>query len=121
MMSNKQSEMIMKGMIDFIKAHGDEKVDDIIQKTNTDFTVQREKLIFDERKRLYNQYEKDLNIAEINLKISQSAKLNEQRIDKMKQINALVASLEAAAAERLHQRLSENRDEYAELLKNLLI
>ena len=60
-----------------------------------DFTVQKEKMIDAEKKRLYDQFNKDLNIAEINLKIEKSAEANKIRITKMTQTNILVESLRA--------------------------
>ena len=60
-------------MIAFIQAHGKERVSDINMQMENDFTVQKEKMIKAEKKRLYEQFNKDLNIAEINLKIEKSA------------------------------------------------
>ena len=58
-----------------------------------DFTVQKEKMIEAEKKRLYDQFNKDLNIAEINLKIEKSAQQNQIRITKMAKTNEMVESL----------------------------
>lgn len=120
-MNQMQSQKIMQGMIDFIKAHGTERVRDIESQTQTDYVVQKEKLIMSKRKQLFDQFEKDLNIAEINLKIQKSAEQNKARIERMQKINEMVSSLEKAAGQALHRRLSSNPAEYAELLKNLLI
>ena len=68
-----QSTKIMTGMIQFIQAHGRERVNEIEAQTDTDFVVQKEKLMFAKRKQLNQQFQKDLNIAEINLKIAKSA------------------------------------------------
>ncbi len=120
-MDRAQSEKIMQGMIDFIKAHGKERVNEINNQAETDFVVQKEKLIMAKRKQLADQFEKDLNIQEINLKIQKSAEQNKQRIERMQKINEMVSSLEKAAGSALHRRLESNPAEYAELLKNLLI
>ena len=120
-MNQVQSKKIMDGMIQFIKAHGQERVQEIQQQTDTDFVVQKEKLMFAKRKQLNLQFQKDLNIAEINLKIAKSAEQNKQRITRMQQINELVQSLQAQAGEAMQRRLESNPSEYTELLKNLLI
>ena len=41
-----------------------------------DFTVQKEKMIEAEKKRLYEQFNKDLQREEINIKIERSAAQN---------------------------------------------
>ena len=44
-MNNQQSAFIMKGMIEFIRTQGKERVSQIYQQMETDFTVQSEKMI----------------------------------------------------------------------------
>lgn len=51
-MNSTQSQFIMKGMIDFIRTQGKERVSQINQQMETDFTVQSEKMIQAEKKRL---------------------------------------------------------------------
>ena len=51
-MNTQQSTFIMKGMIDFIRTQGKERVSQINQQMETDFTVQSEKMIQAEKKRL---------------------------------------------------------------------
>ena len=87
----------------------------------TDFTVQSTKMIQMEKKRLHDQMQKDLQIAERDLKIKKSQKQNETRINRMKRTNQLVESLQNEAGIQMAQRLANNPDEYAELLKNLLV
>ena len=72
-MNKSQADNILGSMIAFIQAHGKERVSDINMQMENDFTVQKEKMIEAEKKRLYEQFNKDLNIAEINLKIEKSA------------------------------------------------
>ena len=108
-------------MIDFIRSNGKERVDEIRHQTKTDFNVQLERMIDAEKKRLTSQYEKDLNIAEINLKIERSAEQNKQRIERMKIINELVESIKTDAKVSLATRMQEDSDAYAELLKKLLV
>ena len=94
-MNNQQSEFIMKGMIEFIKTQGKERVSQIYQQMDTDFTVQSEKMIQAEKKRLNDQMLKDLQIAERDMKIQRSKEQNKRRIDRMKMTNEKVESLQA--------------------------
>ena len=86
-----------------------------------DFTVQKEKMIEAEKKRLYEQFNKDLNIAEINLKIERSAAQNKVRIDRMQKTNEMVESLKGEAKKAMQEKMSSNRSEYSALLKKLLV
>ena len=72
-MNKNQADNILTSMIAFIQAHGKERVQEINMQMENDFVVQKEKMIEAEKKRLYEQFNKDLNIAEINLKIEKSA------------------------------------------------
>ena len=87
----------------------------------TDFTVQSEKMIQAEKKRLRDQMLKDLQIAERDMKIARSKAANKARINRMKRTNELVESLQSAAGTQMAERLANNPQEYADLLKNLLV
>jgi len=87
----------MTGMIEFIQQQGRERVNQITQQMETDFTVQSEKMIQSEKKRLRDQMLKDLQIAERDMKIAKSKAANKARINRMKRTNELVESLQSAA------------------------
>lgn len=53
-MNQQQSHLIMKGMIEFIRTQGKERVEQIHQQTETEFTIQSEKMIQAEKKRLHD-------------------------------------------------------------------
>jgi hypothetical protein len=74
-----------------------------------------------EKVRLAEKLEKDLNIAEVNMKIERSAELNKARIHKMRKTNELVESLQFEAKKKMAADLKANPKAYAELLKNLLV
>ena len=50
-------------------------------------------MIVAEKIRLAEKFEKDLNVAEINIKIERSSELNKVRIQKMRKINEMVEGL----------------------------
>lgn len=120
-MNQSQAKDILSSMINFIKAHGDERVNEIKRQANQDFTIGMEKTIEAEKKRLLEKQEKDLNIAEINLKIEKSAEQNRQRIEKMQKINELVESLKKETKNAFAKKIQDSSDEYAGLLKDLLV
>jgi V-type H+-transporting ATPase subunit E len=120
-MNHDQKTDILQSMINFIQQHGKERVGEIKEQANMDFTVVKEKTIESEKKRLMEQFEKDVNIAEVNLKIARSAELNRARILKMRKTNELVESLLNAAKIKMAEKLADDQDSYVELLKNLLI
>jgi len=96
------STAILDSMIKFIQAHGNERVDEIKRQAGNDFTVGKEKTIEAEKKRLVEQYQKDLAAAEVNFKIEKSKQQNTQRIEKMRKINELVESLQHEAKIKMH-------------------
>jgi V-type H+-transporting ATPase subunit E len=74
-----------------------------------------------EKVRLAEKLDKDLNIAEVNMKIERSAELNKARIHKMRKTNELVESLQLEAKKKMAENLKQNPKSYSELLKNLLV
>ena len=104
-MNAQQSQFIMQGMIEFIRTQGEERVNQIKQQMETDFTVQSEKMIQSEKKRLNDQMMKDLQIAERDMKIQRSKNQNKARIQRMKRTNELVESLQSEAGAMMAERL----------------
>ena len=80
-------------MINFIKSQGKERVAEIEEQANQDFSIGKEKMIEQEKKRLTEKIEKDLQTAEVNMKIERSAEMNKARIIKMRKTAELVDSL----------------------------
>jgi hypothetical protein len=111
-MNTQQKDDILQSMINFIQQHGKERVAEIRDQANSDFTVVKEKTIEAEKKRLMDQYEKDVNIAEVNLKIARSAEMNRARILKMRKTNEIVESLLRASKLKMAEQLEADRDSY---------
>ena len=74
-----------------------------------------------EKTRLAAKLEKDLNTAEVNMKIQRSAELNKARIEKMRKTAELVDSLQADAKVKLNEKLTKDKSHYETLLKSLLV
>jgi V-type H+-transporting ATPase subunit E len=120
-MNNQQSDRIMAGMIAFINTQGRERVEQIERQTNDEFTAMSQKKLLDKSEELKDQMLKDVANAEVKAKIAQSKRMNEARINRMRETNTLVESLQGAAGERMAERLSRDSNAYATLLKNLLV
>ena len=108
-------------MIAFIRQHGEERVEEIRAQGIHTFSITKEKNIELDKKRLTEQFEKDISIAEVNLKIERSAELNKTRIQKMRKTNELVESLLHESKVKMAERLAGDEDSYRELLKQLLV
>lgn len=66
-------------------------------------------------------HNKNLKVAEVNLKIERSAEANKARIAKMRTTNEMVESLLTDSKKAMAEHLQNDQDSYAELLKNLLV
>lgn len=51
-MNDQEAESVLKSMIQFIKSHGDERVQAINKQAEDEFTIQKEKHIADEKENL---------------------------------------------------------------------
>ena len=78
-------------------------------------------MVDEEKTRLSEKLEKDLQIAEINTKIERSAALNKVRIQKMRKINEMVESLQFQAKVKMHANLTKDKKAYAKLVHDLLV
>ena len=88
-------------MINFIKAHGKERVQEIQDQSEQDFNIGKEKMIEREKTLLAEQFTKDIQSAEVKMKIDRSAAMNKERIEKMKRTADLVDSLLVDAKARM--------------------
>ena len=60
-----QSEQILQSMINFIQAHGKERVQEIEDESREAFNIEKEKLIESEKNRLEEKHTKDLQNEEV--------------------------------------------------------
>ena len=91
----------MAGMIAFINTQGKERVEQITRQANDDFTSMSQKKLLEKSTELKDQMVKDVASAEVKAKIAQSKKMNEARINRMRETNALVESLLGEARLRI--------------------
>lgn len=74
-------------MVAFIQQHGEEEVARIKESTEHEFTIEHNKYIEEQKKIMDDQYKQDLQANEVRLKIEQSKKQNEVRIERMRVVN----------------------------------
>ena len=74
-----QSSQILQSMINFIKSHGDERVNEIEDEAREMFNIEKEKLIESEKSRLEEKHTKDLQNEEVKMKIARSATTSARR------------------------------------------
>ena len=116
-----QSSQILQSMINFIKSHGDERVNEIEDEAREMFNIEKEKLIESEKSRLEEKHTKDLQNEEVKMKIARSAEVNKARIEKMRRTANLVDSLLFDAKVKMQQKMQDEPDSYAALLEQMLV
>ena len=77
--------------------------------------IEREKTLLAEK------LEKDLQNAEVKMKIARSAEMNKARIEKMRDTHKLVDSLLVDAKAEMHEVMKKDPSSYKTLLKGLLV
>ena len=116
-----QSSQILQSMINFIKSHGDERVNEIEDEAREMFNIEKEKLIESEKSRLEEKHTKDLQNEEVKMKIARSAEVNKARIEKMRRTADLVDSRLFDAKVKMQQKMQDEPDSYAALLEQMLV
>lgn len=120
-MNDTEASKVLTSMIQFIRTHGDERVATINNQAQEEFTIQKEKYIAEEKERLIQDYRNKLQQDEIKFRIQKSAEQNAARIQKMKTVNALIEKLYKEAKDKIVKKLANDKGQYKELCKNLLI
>ena len=112
---------IMERMRDFIRVKGIERVEQIKREMETEFTIQCEKMVQEKKKAIQSKIDLDLKIAERNLIIAKSKILLKKRLDVMQLRYELMENMRFEAGVQMAEHLEKNREEYALLLKKLLV
>ena len=59
-MSDLETGKVLKSMIDFIRSHGEERVQTILKNADDEFTIEKEKYIASEKETLMHDYKTKL-------------------------------------------------------------
>jgi V-type H+-transporting ATPase subunit E len=120
-MDNLEAATILSSMVSFIRTHGHERVETINKQASEEFTVEKEKYIAEEKERISAEIKERLRKDEINLKIDRSKQENVLRIEKMRKTNELILKLFSEARVSIVKKQEQDKNKYAELLKNLIV
>jgi V-type H+-transporting ATPase subunit E len=120
-MEDSEASNVLDSMIQFISNHGQEQAEKLEREADQEFTIECEKIIGSEKERLNKIFETRLEQEGVEMKIKKSAVLNKQRIKKMVERNKWAEESFKESQTKLQQRMSDNPDEYKEILKKLIV
>ena len=120
-MDDSEASNVLDSMIQFINNHGEEQAQQLRREAEQEFTIECEKLIGTEKEKIKKIFEQRLEQEGVEIKIKKSAALNKQRIRKMVERNRWVEEAFKTSKVKLNERLTENPDEYKDLLKKLIV
>lgn len=104
----------------FILKEAREKVNEINDRAEEEFTIEKARLVQAEKQKIKKEYERKKKNVEVKNKIIFSNKLNQARLRKLKAREDIVLGLKDEAKERLTQ-VSKPGPEYQNLLKLLIV
>lgn len=111
----------LQKMITYIQQETDKKVQLIKKEASKDADLEKALIINPEKEKIAKRMEKELENYKTQMKIAQSQKMNNLRLEKLKVKIDCVNSVFDEAREKLIQRIKENPEEYKGVLKNLLV
>jgi len=119
-MNQEQVKKQLNNMEAFILKEAREKVNEINDRAEEEFTIEKARLVQAEKQKIKNEYERKKKQVEVKNKITFSNKLNQARLRKLKAREDIVMAMKDEAKERLVQ-LSRPGQEYRALLKILIV
>jgi len=119
-MNQEQVKKQLNNMEAFILKEAREKVNEINDRAEEEFTIEKARLVQAEKQRIKNEYERKKKQVEVKNKITFSNKLNQARLRKLKAREDIVLGLKDETKERL-VLLSRPGPEYRGLLKLLIV
>jgi hypothetical protein len=119
-LSDAEVEKQIKHMMEFIKQEAKEKAEEIEAKAEEEFSIEKGRLVQQEKMKIMAAYEKREKQIDLQKKIQRSNLLNQARLKVLKQRDDAVQTLLEEARSRLSE-ITQNREQYRELLKNLII
>jgi stress-induced morphogen len=107
--------------MEMVLGHGNESVSKIINGARAQAAFDQAKLEEELKDKIRKDMENKIAQDEIKLRIQRSAEQNQQRIQKMKQVNGMIEDLYHATIIELHKHLQGNPKIYKTLVNNLII
>jgi len=119
-MNAEQVKNQLNNMEAFILKEAREKVTEINDRAEEEFTIEKARLVQAEKQKIKKEYERKKKSVEVKNKITFSNKLNQARLRKLKAREDIVLALKDEAKDRLTQ-ISKPGPEYRALLKNSIV
>jgi len=119
-MNVEQVKNQLNNMEAFILKEAREKVNEITDRAEEEFTIEKARLVQAEKQKIKKDYERKKKTVEVKNKITFSNKLNQARLRKLKAREDIVYALKDDAKDGLTQ-ISKPGPEYQALLKNLIV
>jgi len=119
-MNQEQVKKQLNNMEAFILKEAREKLNEINDRAEEEFTIEKARLVQAEKQKIKNEYERKKKQVEVKNKITFSNKLNQARLRKLKAREDIVMAMKDEAKDRLVQ-LSRPGQEYRALLKILIV
>jgi len=119
-MNAEQVKNQLNNMEAFILKEAREKVNEINDRAEEEFTIEKARLVQAEKQKIKKEYERKKKQVEVKNKITFSNKLNQARLRKLKAREDIVYALKDDSKERLTQ-ISRPGPEYQALLRNLIV
>ena len=120
-MDDSEAGNVLDSMIQFINNHGEEQADQLRREADQEFTIECEKIIGSEKDRLDKIFEARLEQEGVEMKIKKSKAMNTQRIKKMVERNRWAEEAYKESQLILHERMTNNPEEYKKILKDLIV
>jgi len=119
-MDNEEVQKQLDHMIKFIYQEAEEKAREIQSKAMQEFSIEKQRIVKEERIRIMKEFEKKEKQIEIQKKISYSNELNNSRLQVLKAREEGVQRLLADAHKRLGS-VSKDHASYKQLLHQLIV
>eukprot|EP01099_Mayorella_cantabrigiensis_P000894 TRINITY_DN1380_c0_g1_i1.p1 TRINITY_DN1380_c0_g1~~TRINITY_DN1380_c0_g1_i1.p1 ORF type:complete len:255 (-),score=78.65 TRINITY_DN1380_c0_g1_i1:147-854(-) len=118
-MSEEDVKKQLNQMVNFIKREAEEKAQEIIQKAEEEFSIEKHRLVTAEKLKIMKEFENKSKQVEVERKIHQSNALNQSRLKVLKAREDSVHQVFQAARRKLLQ--ADKRSDYPELLHKLIL
>ncbi|RIB29544.1 putative vacuolar ATP synthase subunit E [Gigaspora rosea] len=110
----------MTKMVAFINQEAQEKANEIKVKADEEFNIEKAKLVRQESINIEATYQRKIKQAEIQKKIAQSNFINKSRLKVLQARQQMLEELFVETRSQL-KKISQNKDSYSNLLKDLIL
>ncbi|XP_062521848.1 V-type proton ATPase subunit E-like [Corticium candelabrum] len=119
-LNDQEVEKQIRHMMNFIQQEATEKAEEIDAKAEEEFSIEKGRLVQQEKMKIMTVYEKREKQIDLQKKIQRSNLLNQARLQVLKRRDDSVEQLLKEARSHL-SRITQNKKQYQELVKQLII